>query len=146
MTGTLKCFARMPPVSQPTMESLAGLMDRNEFAGAVALIVGGSRGLGELTSKLVATGGGRVIITYQVGRADAENVAQEILEAGGTAEILPYDARMPAHEQLANLAKCPDSSIYFATPMIFRPQSDILCPARSMISTPLYVHGFWNLR
>src|SRR5262249_51795780 len=94
LAGTLQTFARMPPVSQATMPSLAGLIDRTKFTGAVALIVGGSRGLGELTSKLVATGGGRVIITYQVGRTEAENVAQEIREAGGEAEILAYDARM----------------------------------------------------
>ena len=37
MTGSLECFARTPPVSQPTMQSLAGLVDATEFAGAVAL-------------------------------------------------------------------------------------------------------------
>ncbi len=145
MTGSLECFARTPPVSQPTMQSLAGLVDATEFAGAVALVVGGSRGLGELASKLVATGGGRVIITYQVGRADAERVAGEILEAGGTAEVMAYDARRPAEEQLAGLASAPTHLYYFATPRISQRQSDIFVPARFDDFNALYVHGFWHL-
>ncbi len=60
-------FARVPPVEQPTMRSLAGLVAPTEFAGCVALIVGGSRGLGELTAKLISSGGGRVIVTWQTG-------------------------------------------------------------------------------
>lgn len=145
LTGSLECFARTPPVSQPTMQSLAGLVNATEFAGAVALVVGGSRGLGELTSKLVATGGGRVIITYQVGRADAERVAREILEAGGTAEAMAYDARRAAEEQLAGLANAPTHLYYFATPVISQRQSDVFVPVRFDDFNAVYVHGFWHL-
>src|SRR5258708_16262581 len=70
-TGTVKAFLRTPPMRQATMQSLAGIVERDEFAGSLALIIGGSRGLGELTAKLIATGGGRVIITLQTGNADA---------------------------------------------------------------------------
>jgi NAD(P)-dependent dehydrogenase (short-subunit alcohol dehydrogenase family) len=145
LTGSLECFAPAPPVSQPTMQSLAGLVGETEFAGAVALVVGGSRGLGELTSKLVASGGARVIITYQVGRADAERVAQEILEAGGGAEAMAYDARRPAEEQLAGLAIAPTHLYYFATPVISQRQSGIFVPGRFDDFNAVYVHGFWQL-
>ena len=145
LTGSLECFAGTPPVSQPTMQSLAGLVNATEFAGAVALVVGGSRGLGELTSKLVATGGGRVIITYQVGRTDAERVAREILEAGGTAEAMAYDARRPAEEQLAGLANAPTHLYYFATPVISQRHSDVFVPVRFDDFNAVYVHGFWHL-
>jgi NAD(P)-dependent dehydrogenase (short-subunit alcohol dehydrogenase family) len=145
LTGSLECFARTPPVSQPTMQSLVGLVNATEFAGAVALVVGGSRGLGELTSKLVATGGGRVIITYQVGRTDAERVAREILEAGGTAEAMAYDARRPAEEQLAALANAPTHLYYFATPVISQRQSEVFVPVRFDDFNAVYVHGFWHL-
>jgi acyl dehydratase/NAD(P)-dependent dehydrogenase (short-subunit alcohol dehydrogenase family) len=145
LTGSLECFAPTPPVSQPSMQSLAGLVNATEFAGAVALVVGGSRGLGELTSKLVATGGGRVVITYQVGRTDAERVAGEILEAGGTAEIMAYDARTPAEEQLVDLADAPTHLYYFATPVISQRHSDIFAPVRFDDFNAVYVHGFWHL-
>jgi hypothetical protein len=144
LTGTLQTFARAAGLAG-NYAVLVGLIDPTKFAGAVALIVGGSRGLGELTSKLVATGGGRVIITYQVGRTDAENVAQEIREAGGVAEILPYDARIPPHKQLANLKDAPTHVYYFATPIIFRSQSEVFLTRRFDDFQAVYVDGFWNL-
>jgi NAD(P)-dependent dehydrogenase (short-subunit alcohol dehydrogenase family) len=49
------------------MEALSGLCAPDEFAGATALIIGGSRGLGELTAKLLAKGGARILITYATG-------------------------------------------------------------------------------
>jgi hypothetical protein len=145
LTGSLEAFARTPPVSQPTMQSLAGLVNPTEFRGAVALVVGGSRGLGELTSKLVATGGAHAIITYQIGRADAERVVREILEAGGTAEAIAYEARRTAEEQLAGLAKAPTHLYYFATPRISQRQSEVFVPARFDDFNAVYVHGFWQL-
>jgi hypothetical protein len=145
LTGTIKSFASLPPVQQASMESLAGLVAPDEFAGSVALIVGGSRGLGELTAKLIATGGGRTIITWHTGKDDAERVAQEIRSAGGTCETLAYDARMPAAEQLAFLQVAPTHAYYFATPAIFRPQAEIYHAERFQEFLAVYVDGFWQL-
>jgi len=145
LAGTVKSFARTPPVEQATMESLAGLVAPAEFAGSVALIIGGSRGLGELTAKLIATGGGRVIITWKAGREDAERVAHEIRSAGGSCEALSYDANKPAAEQLAVLADAPTHAYYFATPTIFRPQAEIYVAERLKQFLTVYVDGFWQL-
>jgi hypothetical protein len=145
LTGTVYSSARRPPAEQAAMESLAGLVEPTEFAGSVALVVGGSRGLGELTAKLIATGGGLVIVTWQAGRDDAERVAQEIRSAGGTCETLAYDARKPAAEQLALLADWPTHAYYFATPAIFRPQSEIFVAERLREFLAIYVDGFWQL-
>ncbi|MGD0729666.1 MAG: SDR family NAD(P)-dependent oxidoreductase [Terracidiphilus sp.] len=145
LTGTVISYARTAPVEQATMESLAGLVAPAEFAGTVALIVGGSRGLGELTAKLIASGGGRVIATWQTGRDDAEKVAQEIRSAGGACETLAYDARKPADEQLASLAETPTHAYYFATPAIYRPQAEIFVTERLKEFLTFYVDGFWQL-
>jgi hypothetical protein len=145
LSGNLECLVRMPPVSQATMRSLVGLIKPTEFAGSTALVVGGSRGLGELTAKMVATGGGRVILTYQAGRDDAERVAQEICDAGGAAETLPYDARKPAEEQLATLIDAPTHAYYFATPVIFRHPTDVFVSSRFKDFQAIYVDGFWDL-
>jgi NADP-dependent 3-hydroxy acid dehydrogenase YdfG len=141
----LNSFARMPPTAQPTMESLAGLLDADEFAGSVALIVGGSRGLGELTAKLVATGGGRVIITYHVGQADAEKVAQEIRGAGGLCDVLAYDTRQPAEKQLAQLEQPPTHAYYFATQTIAGRRPTVFASERFRDFLDVYVDGFWRL-
>lgn len=145
LVGTVSGFARTPPIQQATMDALAGLVGREEFAGSVALVVGGSRGLGELTAKLLASGGSRVILTWQSGKADAERVAQEIRDAGGVCDTLAYDALKPAAEQLANLAEVPTHAYYFATPTIFRPQAEIYRRERLDEFLSVYVQGFWEL-
>jgi NAD(P)-dependent dehydrogenase (short-subunit alcohol dehydrogenase family) len=127
------------------MASLAGLVAPREFAGSLALVVGGSRGLGELTAKLVATGGARVIVTWRTGRDDAEKVAQEIRAAGGTCETLAYDVAKPSAEQLTSLADAPTHIYFFATPPIFRPQTEIFAPDRLQEFLTYYVDGVWKL-
>jgi NAD(P)-dependent dehydrogenase (short-subunit alcohol dehydrogenase family) len=145
LLGMVTCFVRTPPVQQASMKSLAGIVVPAAFAGSAALIVGGSRGLGELTAKLIATGGGRVCITWQSGREDAEKVADEIRLAGGACETLAYDAQKPAEEQLAALTHIPTHAYYFATPPIFRPQAEFFSGERFKEFLAVYVDGFWQL-
>ncbi|MGD0628260.1 MAG: SDR family NAD(P)-dependent oxidoreductase [Terracidiphilus sp.] len=145
LTGLVKSFARTPPVRQATMESLTDVVGETDFAGSLALVIGGSRGLGELTAKLIASGGGRVIITWQTGRDDAERVAREIRDAGGACETLAYDSRKSATEQLAGLIEAPTHAYYFATPAIFRPQSEVYSSERFGEFVAVYVDGFWQL-
>jgi len=145
LVGTISAFARTPPVEQASIESLVRVVDPTEFSGSVALIVGGSRGLGELTAKLIAAGGGNVLITWQSGKEDAERVAQEIRAFGGRCETFRYDARMPAAGQLAAMTVIPTHVYYFATPAIFRPPSGILSLERLSEFMAVYVDGFWQL-
>jgi hypothetical protein len=145
LTGTVKSFFRTPPVQQASMQSLHGVVGSADFAGSVALIIGGSRGLGELTAKLIATGGGRVIVTWQTGQLDAEKVAQEIRLAGGSCETLAYDSRRPAADQLSRLTETPSHAYYFATPAIARPSSGIFATERLSEFLAVYVDGFWDL-
>lgn len=144
-TGTVSAFVRTPPVNQASMESLAGLIEATEFAGSTALVIGGSRGLGELTAKIIAAGGGRVTVTYHTGKADAERVAAEIRSAGGHCETVAYDARLSADKQLLQLAEAPTHAYYFATPAIFRPESGFFALQRFDEFQKIYVEGFWHL-
>ncbi len=145
LMGTVQSFARTPPVEQATMKSLMGIVNPQEFAGSLALVVGGSRGLGELIAKLIAAGGGRVIVTWQSGKDDAERVAEEIRAAGGECATLAYDACNSADEQLASLTETPTHAYYLATPPIFRPQAEIFAPLRFKEFLAFYVEGFWQL-
>jgi hypothetical protein len=145
LAGLIESAARLPPVLQATMESLTGLVQRFEFSGHLALVVGGSRGLGELTAKLIASGGGRVAVTWHSGKEDAENVAREIRSVGGSCETLHYDARRPAAEQLSMLPETPTHLYYFATPTIFRPQESTFVSERFREFLAYYVEGFWDL-
>ena len=113
-------FVRPRPVEQERLQDLATLVQPGAFTGVSALIVGGSRGLGATTAKLIAAGGGEVCITYASGADEAEAVAREIRAAGGRCQVLRYDAAEPAAAQLAALAMRPSQLYHFATPRIFR--------------------------
>jgi hypothetical protein len=145
LIGSIDSFARLPPVPQPPSRAFAGLVGPSEFAGSTALVIGGSRGLGETTAKLLAAGGAAVAITYRVGGAEAEVVARDIRAAGGICETLAYDASQPAEPQLAMLGVAPTHAYYFATPTIFRAQSALFARARLDAFLDVYVDGFLSL-
>ncbi|QUT04722.1 SDR family oxidoreductase [Sphingobium phenoxybenzoativorans] len=58
----------------------------------IAIITGGSRGIGRNTVLCLAARGVRTIFTYKSNRAEAEKVVALALEAGGEAVALPLDA------------------------------------------------------
>jgi len=57
----------------------------------IALVTGGSRGLGRATALALAGRGVDVVLTYQSRRADADAVVTEIEKAGGKAAALQLD-------------------------------------------------------
>lgn len=123
LSGELRAFVRPPPQSQPTTRELLASVREGEFASVRALVLGGSRGLGELTAKLVAAGGGDVILTYASGSADAERVAADIASAGrGRCVFMRADvadqeyAALPIDGLITHV-------FYFVTPRIARKKS-----------------------
>jgi 3-oxoacyl-[acyl-carrier protein] reductase len=60
------------------------------------LVTGGSRGLGRAVCCRLAQDGWPVIINYQSNQEAAEETRQLIRDAGGTAELLPFDVADPA--------------------------------------------------
>ena len=119
--GQITAFLRPPPERQPAMAEVARLVEPGSFASSVALIVGGSRGLGEITARIIAAGGGLPIITYHQGAADAERIAEDIRASGGRCEVRPLDIRHGETfiQQLIPDQSRPLSLYYFATPKIF---------------------------
>ena len=130
IAGRLEAFARPAPPSQAGMTEIAPRVVGGPFAGQRSLIVGGSRGLGEVTAKIVAAGGGRAVVTYRDSQSEAERVSAEILGAGGQCEILRYDALTPAREQLGQLGIV-DCCYFFATPKIFQRKSALYEPEQA---------------
>ena len=57
----------------------------------IALVTGGSRGLGRSTALHLARGGSDVVLTYRSGRAEAEAVVADIESLGRRAQALPLD-------------------------------------------------------
>lgn len=62
----------------------------------IALITGGSRGLGENTALHLAAQGIGIVLTYRSKQAEADAVVARIREAGGTAAALQLDTALAA--------------------------------------------------
>jgi hypothetical protein len=143
--GTLETISRMRSVTQPSMDSILPLISRDEFQESISLIIGGSRGLGELTAKLVAAGGGKVVITYFKGQADSERVVQEINAAGLRCSAVPYNSLQPALQQLTASGVAPTHVYYFATPPISQRKSGLFDFKRFSEFNSFYITSFFEL-
>jgi acyl dehydratase/NADP-dependent 3-hydroxy acid dehydrogenase YdfG len=140
-------FARVPPAPAPTLEAASALVAPGEFRGRRALIIGGSRGIGAATAKLIAAGGGTVTLSYAEGRTEAEAVASDINRGWGSSNctIFRYDAKAEAEPQLAALPPSFTHVYYFATPQIFGPRRMEYSAERFLEFVKIYVDGFYNL-
>ncbi len=67
-----------------------------DLAGRVALVTGASRGIGRAVAIALAGNGVSVAVNCRAHRAEADEVARDIGEAGGRAVVVEADVRHPA--------------------------------------------------
>jgi hypothetical protein len=91
MKGDIKAFIRPSPQLQVSSSDLKSIVGHNDYSDQKALIIGGSRGLGEVCAKILAAGGADVVITYYKGGSDAEEVINDINSSRGKAKCLQFD-------------------------------------------------------
>jgi acyl dehydratase len=76
LSAELNTLLRPDPVRQLDMNDLRPLVSGKPFDDQRALVVGGSRGIGEVCGKLLALGGAKhICLTYATGKEDAQRVA-----------------------------------------------------------------------
>lgn len=130
--GTIDAFVRPQPVQQLPLRGLLSRVDASAFRGQRALVVGGSRGLGEVTAKILLAGGATVTITYAVGRAEAERTCAEARELGLQCAAVQFDVTGADAELPPAWLRTNDYThvYYFASPHIgknaARPWDDAL--------------------
>ena len=116
LDGEVRAFVRPRPTVQPSTEKLSTLVQPQEFRGVNALIVGGSRGLGEVSAKLIAAGGGRSTVSWHRGQAEAERVVADIRASGFAAESTQLDVNDVDVQLDSDVAYT--HLLYFASPRI----------------------------
>jgi hypothetical protein len=144
LKGQLKAFFRPKPQRQAAFTEICREVESEEFSAQRALIVGGSRGLGEVTAKLLAAGGAEVIITYYHGEQDAQRIVEEVISHGANADCLPLNVLEPSQgllSRVANRSK-PLYLYYFATPFIFGAAKGKFSSQRFTTFSEYYVTGF----
>ena len=110
----------------------------------MSVVVGGSRGLGEVTAKLLAAGGAEVFITYHRGEDDARRIVSEIVSNGAKASchrLNVLDPRIDLPPEIATGSK-PVHLYYFATPFIFGSTKAKFSRRRFDLFCDFYVGGF----
>ncbi len=144
MKGQIKTFFRPKPQEQSIFPVVCREVESEEFAAQRALIIGGSRGLGEVTAKLLAAGGAEVVITYYHGEQDARRIVAEIVSHGANAEYLPLNVLEPP-QKLLDMPTNPSKPLYlyyFATPFIFGAAKGKFSARRFAAFSEYYVTGF----
>lgn len=145
LAGRVTAFSRWPPVEPPPLSDLAPLVKPCEFGAGAALILGGSRGLGAVTAKILALGGSKTIITYARGKEDACRLADEINAACGpeACSILHVDVRNDVRKQLSSLTFAVTHFYYFATPPILSREGGF-SPDLYAVFSRFYLGGFYE--
>jgi hypothetical protein len=117
LRGSVMTLLRPKPYVQPRLAELCTAVPGSIFAGQQAIVIGGSRGLGELAAKLLAAGGARVTITWCQGEAESLAIVREAAALRLPVRAAKFDVAAPPTELPA-----PDTPYthmyYFATPRI----------------------------
>lgn len=65
--------------------------NKNNLAGKIAVVTGGSRGIGRAIVLRLASAGATVIINYQKNEEKAKSILEEVQSRGGNGELLRFD-------------------------------------------------------
>ena len=144
MKGTVMAFYRPSPPKQPSIEEIKSKVEPGEFIAQRAVIIGGTRGLGEVTAKLLVAGGAAVKISYCRGKVEADNILCDIETLRGDAEAFRFNVLESDKERLIKIVEewKPTHLYYFATPFIFSSVKGCFSPSLFNKFCDYYVTGF----
>ena len=147
MSGTIRAFLRPNIHKQDSYIDIQKIVKDNEFTGWRVIIIGGSRGLGEVCAKILAAAGAEVIITFCHGLEDANKIVDEInSNTENHAKCLYYDA-LALNQKAFDLTQInwnPTHLFYFATPHISSGENGQFSTNLFNKFCQYYVVGFMN--
>ncbi|QJB56589.1 MaoC/PaaZ C-terminal domain-containing protein [Pseudodesulfovibrio sp. zrk46] len=147
LEGRIHAFLRPAPVEQPSCATIAAHVEEGEFAHIKGLVVAGSRGLGEVVTKLLAAGGADVRFTFHSGEKDAHALQAEVRGCGGACEAFKLDVLAP-EEGIQAIQKDdwhPTHMFYFATPKIAESEGTLFSHEDFQRFSSYYVDALFKL-
>jgi NADP-dependent 3-hydroxy acid dehydrogenase YdfG len=146
LRGEVSAFHRFPPI-EASLTGIAAIVDPAEFVGRKALVVGGSRGLGAVTAKLIVAGGGHAVITYARGARQAKSICEELTSryGAGRCSAVQFEVGVTLESTLLGTSQPYTHIYYFASPRIFRQATDVFSASDFTAFTRVYIEGFYRL-
>jgi len=144
--GMLWALVRPAPVMQPDMAAVKQKIPADRFLGRRVIIIGGSRGLGEIAAKVLAAGGAEVALSYRLGSDDANRVVADITARGG--KVIAFHLDTAGDDWEKNLAvNCAQFNhlCYFPTPPIVGGDGSTFNSELFGKFCDVYVAGFVNV-
>ncbi len=140
---TAEVVLREMPPRQASVAELRSVIDESEFSAVRALVVGGSRGLGQLSASMLVAGGAQVMVTY---RTETDEVAQLATELGELAQFVKFDVTASASSVSEAIDQfAPTHVLYFATPTISKRPKDTWDESTYQGFRSVYVDGLAQL-
>ena len=115
---SLKAFRLQKPIYQKSIKSYYGRIPKTLFLNQSSIVIGGSRGLGEITTKCLLVGGSIVSFTFNQGLKDAKRLINDLHNNGYKANKLKLD--IINTKKMTGVFKKEkfDNLFYFASPKI----------------------------
>jgi len=119
-TGNIDAFYRPKPYSQLSFKEVRKKLPNNNFEGQRALIIGGSRGIGEVISKILSIGGADVRLTYNQGSEEVAALEADAHRNSISLDYFHYDIldELIENNEFLDDGWLPTHLYYCATPKI----------------------------
>jgi hypothetical protein len=141
LEARIRAFFRPKRVKQPSFDSVKSTSKESEFVNQRALVIGGSKGLGEVVSKIIAGGGGKVTITYARDESAAERIRDDIVVGGGKCDVQMLRVEEDLCSEATNFGEY-NAIYYFPSPRIFRRKVALYVDDLFLEFYDVYCRGF----
>lgn len=143
LAGEIQTMYRPTPITNPPTSHMAQFVSTKEFMGVRALVLGGSRGLGEIATKLLIAGGANVSFTYHQGLSDAQAISHDIAEFGGSCQYFQLSANSDSFRDF-DFSEF-DHVYYFPTPKILGKRTRNFDATQEREYQAIYIDAFRSL-
>jgi FkbH-like protein len=140
--GEINAVLRPERIKQLSIKNIQ--MTGTEFNNINALVLGGSRGIGELTTKILIAGGASVTFTYNNGITESKDLIDEINSVSIEKKCKSFKFNLLTDELDINILKKYDIIFYYITPKIL-PTDNILNTELLHKFNTFYNEKYYNL-